>query len=174
MAVFSIPTTESQSFPKRLSLNPGRIPQTQPTKQEESYAPSAHPRRFNYFDQELLKAAAEQIPGNFMISPASIKSTLAMLLEAAEGRAASELRQALRLPEDVNSARELFKNFLTTSNVSLWLVLKFKHLLIIIITMQFPHQCPHIQLRFCVDFSTVMLSINFWVGVTLRLFLVVD
>jgi len=64
-------------------------------------------RRFNWFDSRMLKEITHRESGNFVMSPASVKALLAMLLEAAEGSTLAELRAAMRLPEDMNMAREL-------------------------------------------------------------------
>ncbi|KAK9889266.1 hypothetical protein WA026_004545 [Henosepilachna vigintioctopunctata] len=57
-------------------------------------------RRFNYFDLELLQEFSE-IDQNVFISPASIKTTLSMILEGAKGKCAQEIGNALRI-EDIN------------------------------------------------------------------------
>lgn len=41
-----------------------------------------------------------EINGNFFVSPASMKATLAMILEGANGKCAEEIRNALRLRLD--------------------------------------------------------------------------
>ncbi|XP_059058744.1 uncharacterized protein LOC131852124 [Achroia grisella] len=53
--------------------------------------------RLNFFDIDLLRYSAEDRKGNVIFSPASIKSTLAMVLEGAKGATATEIRNALRL-----------------------------------------------------------------------------
>jgi serpin peptidase inhibitor clade A protein 3 len=81
-------------------------------------------RRFNYFDLELLKEFSES-PGNVFISPASIKTTLALILEGAKGISAEEIENALRV-DDINDkeireilARLLFDLNDSTSNTVL-------------------------------------------------------
>lgn len=62
--------------------------------------------RLNYFDTDLLRYAAEDRPGNIMLSPASIKSVLAMILEGAGGKTEAEIRSALRLSPNKRDYRE--------------------------------------------------------------------
>ncbi|CAH0596279.1 unnamed protein product [Chrysodeixis includens] len=69
--------------------------------------------RLSFFDIDLLRYAAEDRKGNVMISPASIKSTLAMLLEGAEGTTASEIKTALRLSPVKTDFREELGMYLT-------------------------------------------------------------
>ncbi|XP_075984933.1 uncharacterized protein LOC142982357 [Anticarsia gemmatalis] len=66
--------------------------------------------RLNFFDIDLLKATAEDKKGNVMVSPASIKSTLAMILEGADGATAAEIKSALR----VSPAKDDFRHELNT------------------------------------------------------------
>ncbi|KAM3956460.1 serine protease inhibitor 42Dd-like [Aphomia sociella] len=68
--------------------------------------------RLNFFDIDLLHYSAEDRKGNVMISPASIKSTLAMILEAAEGVTAMEIRNALRLSSDKDDFRDQLNLYL--------------------------------------------------------------
>ncbi|XP_028141335.1 uncharacterized protein LOC114335311 [Diabrotica virgifera virgifera] len=56
--------------------------------------------RFNLFDIDLLYSFSD-LSTNVLISPASIKTTLAMILEGAEGTCAEEISEALRIP-DIN------------------------------------------------------------------------
>ncbi|CAB3233607.1 unnamed protein product [Arctia plantaginis] len=67
--------------------------------------------RLNFFDIELLRHAAEGKKGNVMVSPASIKSTLAMILEGAKGTTAKEIKDALRVSPEKNDYREEMKVF---------------------------------------------------------------
>ncbi|XP_034249134.1 serine protease inhibitor 42Dd-like [Thrips palmi] len=53
--------------------------------------------KFNFIDIELLQLTAESEAGNVVLSPASVKTTLSMLWEGAEGRTAQEIGSALRL-----------------------------------------------------------------------------
>ncbi|KAJ8711690.1 hypothetical protein PYW08_008644 [Mythimna loreyi] len=78
--------------------------------------------RLNYFDIDLLRYVAEGKSGNVMVSPASIKSTLAMLLEGARGTTAAEIQAALRLTPNKDDYRhqlsELMKDLrVNTSSV---------------------------------------------------------
>ncbi|XP_063832706.1 uncharacterized protein LOC135081854 [Ostrinia nubilalis] len=68
--------------------------------------------RLNYFDIDLLRYCAEERKGNVMVSPASIKSTLAMLLEGAHGTTESEIRAALRLAPNKQEYREQLNVYL--------------------------------------------------------------
>ncbi|XP_050680312.1 leukocyte elastase inhibitor-like [Leptidea sinapis] len=74
--------------------------------------------RFNFFDIDLLKYAAEDREGNVMVSPASIKSTLAMLLEGAGGITETELRSALRLSPFKDEFREQLNTYLSLLQVN--------------------------------------------------------
>ncbi|KAI5645801.1 serpin (serine protease inhibitor) domain-containing protein [Phthorimaea operculella] len=69
--------------------------------------------RLNFFDIDLLKYASEDHRGNVIVSPASIKSVLAMILEGARGPTATEIRSALRLSPDKNDFREQLNSYLT-------------------------------------------------------------
>ncbi|KAJ8711691.1 hypothetical protein PYW08_008645 [Mythimna loreyi] len=62
--------------------------------------------RVSYFDIDLLRYVAEGKAGNVMVSPVSIKSTLAMLLEGAGGATAIEIQTALRLPPNKDDYRQ--------------------------------------------------------------------
>lgn len=53
--------------------------------------------KFNFIDIELLQHTAEAEAGNVVLSPASVKTTLSMLWEGADGRTAQEIGSALRL-----------------------------------------------------------------------------
>ncbi|KAL3289709.1 hypothetical protein HHI36_023109 [Cryptolaemus montrouzieri] len=84
--------------------------------------------RFNYFDLELLQEFSEANE-NVFISPASIKTTLSMILEGAKGKCAQEIGNALRIEniDDSETRKQLEKllfdlnektasNELTTAN----------------------------------------------------------
>lgn len=73
--------------------------------------------RLNYFDTDLLRYAAEDRSGNVLLSPASIKSVLAMLLEGAGGETANELRSALRLIPNKNDYRAQLNKYLQSLQV---------------------------------------------------------
>ncbi|XP_050556304.1 leukocyte elastase inhibitor [Spodoptera frugiperda] len=68
--------------------------------------------RLNYFDIDLLRYVAEGKSGNVMVSPASIKSTLAMLMEGAQGATAREIQTALRLLPYKTDYREQLSQFM--------------------------------------------------------------
>ncbi|PSN48955.1 hypothetical protein C0J52_11364 [Blattella germanica] len=70
--------------------------------------------RFNFFDLELLKSLASSMRGNLLLSPVSVKAALAMILEGAGGKSAKELKEALRLTDDVKATRTQFRNFLNS------------------------------------------------------------
>jgi len=57
--------------------------------------------------------------GNLLLSPASIKFSLAMLLEGAGGNSAKEVKEALRLPDDEKVVRQQFYNLLNSLQVNL-------------------------------------------------------
>jgi serine protease inhibitor len=59
-------------------------------------------------------------PGNVFISPASIKTTLALILEGAKGISAEEIENALRV-DDINDKeiREILARLLFDLNVRL-------------------------------------------------------
>lgn len=73
--------------------------------------------RLNFFDTDLLRYTAEDKRGNVMISPASIKSTLAMILEGASGSTAAEIRSALRLSPVKEEYREQLNLYLSLLKV---------------------------------------------------------
>lgn len=74
--------------------------------------------RQSFFDLELLRYSAENKKGNVMISPASIKSTLAMLLEGANGQTAAEIKTALRMSAQSDEFRDEVKVFLRAFEVN--------------------------------------------------------
>ncbi|XP_041983195.1 uncharacterized protein LOC121736174 [Aricia agestis] len=74
--------------------------------------------RLNFFDTDLLRYAAEDKTGNVMLSPASIKSLLAMVLEGSGGATANEIRSALRLSPNKNDFREQLYHYLNALNVN--------------------------------------------------------
>ncbi|CAK1545669.1 unnamed protein product [Leptosia nina] len=74
--------------------------------------------RLNFFDIDLLKYTAEDRPGNVIISPASIKSTLAMILEGAAGNTEDEIRSALRLSAYKDEFREQLNAYLSLLRVN--------------------------------------------------------
>ncbi|CAH2054613.1 unnamed protein product, partial [Iphiclides podalirius] len=74
--------------------------------------------RFNFFDTDLLRYSAEERKGNVVVSPPSVKSTLAMLLEGANGATATEIRNALRLSPDKEEFREQLNEYLTMLRVN--------------------------------------------------------
>ncbi|KAI8437670.1 hypothetical protein MSG28_011919 [Choristoneura fumiferana] len=69
--------------------------------------------RLNYFDTDLLKYSAEDRSGNVVVSPASIKSTLAMLLEGASGKTEAEIRTSLRVSPNKEEFREQLNTYLS-------------------------------------------------------------
>lgn len=66
----------------------------------------------------LIKEIARNEQGNIVISSASVKTLLALLLEAAEGKSYNELRNMLRLPDDRTAAQEQLHRFQATLLVS--------------------------------------------------------
>ncbi|CAH1103652.1 unnamed protein product [Psylliodes chrysocephalus] len=72
--------------------------------------------RFNLFDIELLNAFTDS-QNNVLISPASIKTTLAMILEGASGNCAEEISEALRIPDITQTgARHIILELLNNLN----------------------------------------------------------
>ncbi|XP_049884514.1 uncharacterized protein LOC126379741 [Pectinophora gossypiella] len=69
--------------------------------------------RLNFFDTDLLRYSCEDRKGNVVVSPASMKSTLAMILEGAGGATAAEIRSALRLSPDKDEFREQLNFYLS-------------------------------------------------------------
>lgn len=53
--------------------------------------------RLNFFDTDLLRYVAEDKAGNVIVSPASVKSVLAMIVEGSSGDTEAEIKSALRL-----------------------------------------------------------------------------
>ncbi|XP_038207482.1 plasma protease C1 inhibitor-like [Zerene cesonia] len=74
--------------------------------------------RLNFFDIDLLRYTAEDKPGNVMVSPASIKSVLAMVLEGAQGSTEDEIRSALRLSSHKDEFREHLNSYLSLLRVN--------------------------------------------------------
>lgn len=68
--------------------------------------------RLNFFDIDLLRYSAEDKKGNVIFSPASIKSTLGMILDGANGVTANEIRNALRLSPNKDDFRYQFNLYL--------------------------------------------------------------
>ncbi|KAJ8950296.1 hypothetical protein NQ318_021153, partial [Aromia moschata] len=98
------------SFSRPEYTEPPRVPSIQPERPIQ--APNLEPNlyettiqtnkeelfyRFNLFDAELLSTFSDS-DVNVFISPASIKTTLAMILEGAGGKSASEISEVLRIP----------------------------------------------------------------------------
>ncbi|XP_072401833.1 uncharacterized protein [Diabrotica undecimpunctata] len=108
----SKPNTEMNqpSYEQGQNLNPNLDPghyQTQDVGMDDiAY-------RFNLFDIELLTSFSD-LPTNVLISPASIRTTLAMILEGSDGTCAEELTEALRI-KDINQ-KDVRKIFLELSN----------------------------------------------------------
>ncbi|CAH2095254.1 unnamed protein product [Euphydryas editha] len=80
--------------------------------------------RLNFFDTDLLRYAAEDKRGNVLVSPASIKSILTMILEVSRGKTEAEIKSALRLSpykDEVRDQLNLYLNALyaNTSGVNL-------------------------------------------------------
>ncbi|XP_050355221.1 uncharacterized protein LOC126776614 [Nymphalis io] len=80
--------------------------------------------RLNFFDTDLLRYTAEDKKGNVMVSPASIKSILAMILEVTSGETEAEIKSALRLSPYKDEVREQLNLYLNalyanTSGVTL-------------------------------------------------------
>lgn len=79
--------------------------------------------RLNYFDTELLKSTVDDKDGNVMVSPLTIRNTLAMILEGAVGDTAVEISDALRLSrvkQDHRNELKLYLNGLKVSEMILY------------------------------------------------------
>nr|XP_032522704.1 uncharacterized protein LOC116774155 [Danaus plexippus plexippus] len=74
--------------------------------------------RLNFFDTDLLRYLAENKKGNVLVSPASVKSTLSMILEGASGATEEEIRSALRLAPYKFEFREQLNIYLKALNVN--------------------------------------------------------
>ncbi|CAH0731944.1 unnamed protein product, partial [Brenthis ino] len=74
--------------------------------------------RLNFFDTDLLRYVAEDKTGNVMVSPASIKSVLAMILEGTDGNTEAEIRSALRLSPYKDELREQLNLYLAALNAN--------------------------------------------------------
>lgn len=84
------------------------------------YGQKSDNSRLNYFDTDLLRYYGEEKRGNVMISPASVKSTLAMILEGAVGSTAMEIRNVLRLSPNKEEYREQLNLYLSVLQVLLF------------------------------------------------------
>ncbi|CAG9828245.1 unnamed protein product [Diabrotica balteata] len=72
--------------------------------------------RFNLFDIELLNSFSD-LSTNVLISPASIRTTLAMILEGSEGSCAEELSEALRIKDITQKGvRKIFRELSNNLN----------------------------------------------------------
>ncbi|XP_057655846.1 heparin cofactor 2-like [Diorhabda carinulata] len=72
--------------------------------------------RFNLFDVELL-GEFKYSPVNVLISPASVKTTLAMILEGAVGSCALEISEALRIPDiNLKATRTILQQLVNNLN----------------------------------------------------------
>ncbi|XP_012263958.2 uncharacterized protein LOC105690599 [Athalia rosae] len=74
--------------------------------------------RFDVFDWGLCRNLAKKYTGNMLISPISIKLTLALLYEGAQGQTAHELAGALELPGGRAATRDRFSSVLRSLQAS--------------------------------------------------------
>ncbi|XP_053616051.1 uncharacterized protein LOC128678491 [Plodia interpunctella] len=74
--------------------------------------------RLNFFDIDLLRYSAEDQTGNIMVSPASVKSILAVILEGARGVTEAEIRSALRLTPNKDDFRQQLNLYLSAMRVN--------------------------------------------------------
>ncbi|KAJ8926902.1 hypothetical protein NQ314_020754 [Rhamnusium bicolor] len=97
------------------NLGPNLAPNLEPSSFEpETVDKEELIYRFNLFDVELLNEFADSST-NVFISPASIKTTLAMILEGAKGSCALEISEALRIPNlQQKGVREILMGLLNT------------------------------------------------------------
>ncbi|CAH1969976.1 unnamed protein product [Acanthoscelides obtectus] len=72
--------------------------------------------RFSYFDLEILNELGDSTK-NVLISPASIKSIFAILLEGAKGRTATEISEALRINNNQEGFHEILYHLLNGLNM---------------------------------------------------------
>lgn len=93
-----------------------------------------HPEisRLNFFDTDLLRYAAEDKKGNVLVSPASIKSILAMILEVSSGNTESEIKSALRLSPYKDEVRDQLNLYLN----ALYVRISFKNILLYFIRIR--------------------------------------
>ncbi|KAF2898649.1 hypothetical protein ILUMI_07520 [Ignelater luminosus] len=64
---------------------------------------------YNIFTTDVYKELLKYYPGNFIVCPLSADIVLALTNSGAQGETAKELSNALRLPEDPDKVREMFK-----------------------------------------------------------------
>lgn len=76
----------------------------------ETFSPSS--LEYDEFDWTFMKRVASSTYGNMLISPLSVKLTLAILKEAATGMTASEIQTVLGLPFDRKDARAKFSKII--------------------------------------------------------------
>lgn len=83
---------------------------------------NVHPEisRLNFFDTDLLRYAAEDKKGNVLVSPASIKSILAMILEVSSGNTQAEIQSALRLSPYKDEVRDQLNLYLNALYVRIF------------------------------------------------------
>ncbi|CAH1153432.1 unnamed protein product [Phaedon cochleariae] len=98
------------------NLSPNLSPSSDSDYVSEDVTKDEIADRFNLFDIELLNAFTDTTT-NVFISPASIKTTLAMILEGAAGNCANEISEALRIP-DINrkGVRDILLGLLNNMN----------------------------------------------------------
>nr|ATU82781.1 secreted Serpin protein [Pristhesancus plagipennis] len=66
---------------------------------------------FSYFDIEMLQSLTNTATGNWVTSPSSIKSVLALIIEGAQGNTLQELTNLLRLPQNKSQAQSQLRVF---------------------------------------------------------------
>ncbi|XP_063242332.1 leukocyte elastase inhibitor-like [Bacillus rossius redtenbacheri] len=81
---------------------------------KSSFLKDAMDNRFNFFDVELLREVCDAETGNVVVSPASVKAVLAMVLEGAQGDSAEQIRTALRLPASQQEIRSHLQKYLAS------------------------------------------------------------
>ncbi|XP_054273475.1 uncharacterized protein LOC128993531 [Macrosteles quadrilineatus] len=65
---------------------------------------------FNFFDGDLLQAVSREVTGNFVISPASVKTLMGLIFEASDGVTLDDLKIALRLTHNSEQNRQWLKS----------------------------------------------------------------
>ncbi|VVC44583.1 Serpin domain,Serpin, conserved site [Cinara cedri] len=69
------------------------------------------PSSFSYFDYDLFQElSAVHLDTNFVVSPASVKSILSLLLEGAREETLKQLKRLLRLPNDQSELHNLLRS----------------------------------------------------------------
>ncbi|XP_018571319.1 uncharacterized protein LOC108910995 [Anoplophora glabripennis] len=114
----NVPLPTSSASPDLLNIQPNvspQFPNLEPANTDIEVADMQElSNRFSLFDMELLNVFSETTT-NVLLSSASIKTTLAMILEGAQGNCAVEIREALRIPDiNLKGVRAILVDLLNT------------------------------------------------------------